>query len=98
MDTSRHLTATLLARIAVPSQLGHRVNRHQVAKAQLACFSPLSDIVKKDGESLDTLARIASAARHISSDGDKAEVLIEMGDRQNDRYRCRALIQTRDQK
>jgi beta-lactamase regulating signal transducer with metallopeptidase domain len=38
----------------------------------------LSDIVKKDGGSLDTLARVASAARHISSDGDKAEVLIEM--------------------
>jgi beta-lactamase regulating signal transducer with metallopeptidase domain len=38
----------------------------------------LSDIVKKDGESLETLARAARAARHISSNGDKAEVLIEM--------------------
>jgi beta-lactamase regulating signal transducer with metallopeptidase domain len=38
----------------------------------------LSDIVKKDGGSLETLASAARAARHISSDGDKAEVLIEM--------------------
>jgi len=38
----------------------------------------LSDIVKKDGASLETLASAARAARHISSDGDKAEVLIEM--------------------
>jgi hypothetical protein len=38
----------------------------------------LSDIVKKDGGSLETLARAARTARHISSDGDKAEVLIEM--------------------
>jgi beta-lactamase regulating signal transducer with metallopeptidase domain len=38
----------------------------------------LSDIVKKDGGSLETLARVAGAARHISSDGDKADVLIEM--------------------
>jgi beta-lactamase regulating signal transducer with metallopeptidase domain len=38
----------------------------------------LSDIVKKDGGSLETLASTARAARHISSDGDKAEVLIEM--------------------
>jgi len=38
----------------------------------------LSDIVKKDGRSLETLASAARAARHISSDGDKAEVLIEM--------------------
>jgi beta-lactamase regulating signal transducer with metallopeptidase domain len=38
----------------------------------------LSDIVKKDGGSLETLASVARAARHISSDGDKAEVLIEM--------------------
>jgi beta-lactamase regulating signal transducer with metallopeptidase domain len=38
----------------------------------------LSDVVKKDGGSLETLARAAKAARHISSDGDKAEVLIEM--------------------
>ena len=40
----------------------------------------LSDIVKKDGGSLETLASAARAARHISSDGDKAEVLIEMAD------------------
>ena len=38
----------------------------------------LSDIVKKDGGSLETLASAARTARHISSDGDKAEVLIEM--------------------
>jgi hypothetical protein len=38
----------------------------------------LSDIVKKDGGSLETLASAARAARHISSDGDKAEVLIEI--------------------
>jgi beta-lactamase regulating signal transducer with metallopeptidase domain len=38
----------------------------------------LSDVVKKDGGSLETLASVARAARHISSDGDKAEVLIEM--------------------
>jgi beta-lactamase regulating signal transducer with metallopeptidase domain len=38
----------------------------------------LSDIVKKDGGSVETLASAARAARHISSDGDKAEVLIEM--------------------
>ena len=38
----------------------------------------LSDIVKKDGGSLETLASVARAARYISSDGDKAEVLIEM--------------------
>lgn len=38
----------------------------------------LSDIVKKDGGSLETLASTARAARHISSDGDKPEVLIEM--------------------
>src|SRR5262249_45667392 len=38
----------------------------------------LSDIVKKDGGSLETLASAARASRHISSDGDKAEVLIEM--------------------
>jgi len=38
----------------------------------------LSDIVKKDGGSLETLASAARAARHISSDGDKAEVLIDM--------------------
>jgi hypothetical protein len=38
----------------------------------------LSDIVKKDGGSLETLAKAARTARHISSDGDKAEVLIEM--------------------
>jgi beta-lactamase regulating signal transducer with metallopeptidase domain len=38
----------------------------------------LSDIVKKDGGSLETLASAARAARRISSDGDKAEVLIEM--------------------
>lgn len=40
----------------------------------------LSDIVKKDGRSLETLASAARTARHISSDGDKAEVLIEMAD------------------
>ena len=40
----------------------------------------LSDIVQKDGGSLETLASAARAARHISSDGDKAEVLIEMAD------------------
>jgi beta-lactamase regulating signal transducer with metallopeptidase domain len=38
----------------------------------------LSDIVKKDGASLETLASAARAARHISSDGDKSEVLIAM--------------------
>lgn len=38
----------------------------------------LSDIVRKDGGSLETLASVARTARHISSDGDKAEVLIEM--------------------
>jgi len=38
----------------------------------------LSDVVKKDGGSLETLANAARAARHISSDGDKAEVLIGM--------------------
>jgi beta-lactamase regulating signal transducer with metallopeptidase domain len=38
----------------------------------------LSDVIKKDGGSLETLARAARTARHISSDGDKAEVLIEM--------------------
>jgi beta-lactamase regulating signal transducer with metallopeptidase domain len=40
----------------------------------------LSDIVKKDGASLETLAAAARTAKHISSDGDKAEVLIEMAD------------------
>ena len=38
----------------------------------------LSDIVKKDGGTLETLTSAARAARHFSSDGDKAEVLIEM--------------------
>lgn len=38
----------------------------------------LSDIVKKDGGSLETLTSAARTARHIASDGDKAEVLIEM--------------------
>ena len=38
----------------------------------------LSDVVKRDGGSVETLASAARAARHISSDGDKAEVLIEM--------------------
>jgi hypothetical protein len=38
----------------------------------------LSDMVRKDGGSLETLGSVARAARHISSDGDKAEVLIEM--------------------
>jgi hypothetical protein len=40
----------------------------------------LSDIVRKDGKTLETLASAARAARHISSDGDKAAVLIEMAD------------------
>jgi beta-lactamase regulating signal transducer with metallopeptidase domain len=40
----------------------------------------LSDIVKKDGASLETLAGAARTAKHISSDGDKAEVLMEMAD------------------
>jgi beta-lactamase regulating signal transducer with metallopeptidase domain len=38
----------------------------------------LSDVVEKDGGSLETLARTARAARDIASDGDKAEVLIQM--------------------
>jgi hypothetical protein len=38
----------------------------------------LSDVVNKDGGSLETLASAARAARQMSSDGDKAEVLIEM--------------------
>jgi beta-lactamase regulating signal transducer with metallopeptidase domain len=38
----------------------------------------LSDIVKKDGGSLETLASTARAARRISSDGDKAEVLMDI--------------------
>ena len=38
----------------------------------------LSDILKKDAESIDTLLSSARAAKHISSDGDKSEVLIEM--------------------
>lgn len=38
----------------------------------------LSDIVRKNGESLETLVSAARAAQHISSDGDKAAVLIEM--------------------
>jgi beta-lactamase regulating signal transducer with metallopeptidase domain len=40
----------------------------------------LSDIVKKDAGSSETLERTARAAKRISSDGDKAEVLIEMAD------------------
>ena len=35
----------------------------------------LSDILKKDAGSMDTLFSVARAAKHISSDGDKAEVL-----------------------
>jgi beta-lactamase regulating signal transducer with metallopeptidase domain len=38
----------------------------------------LSDIVRKDAESTDTLFSASRAAEHISSDGDKAEVLSEM--------------------
>jgi beta-lactamase regulating signal transducer with metallopeptidase domain len=40
----------------------------------------LSDFVKKDAASADTLVSTAKAAEHISSDGDKAEVLIEMAE------------------
>jgi beta-lactamase regulating signal transducer with metallopeptidase domain len=39
----------------------------------------LSDIVKKDAGSADTLVSAARVAKRISSDGDKAEVLIEIG-------------------
>lgn len=38
----------------------------------------LSDILKKDAGSTDTLLGATKAAGHISSDGDKAEVLIEI--------------------
>jgi beta-lactamase regulating signal transducer with metallopeptidase domain len=46
----------------------------------------LSDIVKKDAGSADTLLSVARTAKHISSDGDKSEVLIEMANsyREND--------------
>jgi beta-lactamase regulating signal transducer with metallopeptidase domain len=38
----------------------------------------LSDFLKKDGGSADTLVSVTRTVKHISSDGDKAEVLIEM--------------------